>query len=87
MVSFSNEFSLGRNDCADRRDLIGAVVGLLTLFSALVLGLLIWTAFSVYSGQNLAIQRAAKAMQLDLALTDYGSEAVAGGFLPRCCCR
>ena len=38
------------------RDMIGAVVGLLTLLSALVLGLLIWTAYGVYSGQNLAVQ-------------------------------
>ena len=34
------------------RDMIGAVVGLLTLLSALVLGLLIWTAYGVYSGEN-----------------------------------
>ena len=58
------------------RDMIGAVVGLLTLLSALVLGLLIWTAYSVYSGQNLAVQTlAAKDLQLDLALADYGPDA------------
>ncbi|MBV8443464.1 MAG: hypothetical protein JO312_23395, partial [Hyphomicrobiales bacterium] len=58
------------------RDMIGAVVGLLTLLSALVLGLLIWTAYGVYAGQNLAIQTlAAKVLQLDLALADYGPEA------------
>ena len=58
------------------RDMIGAVVGLLTLLSALVLGLLIWTAFGVYSGQNLAVQTlAVKVLQLDLALADYGPEA------------
>jgi hypothetical protein len=61
------------------RDMIGAVVGLLTLLSALVLGLLIWTAYGVYSGQNLAIQTlASKFLQLDLALTDYGPDAAAG---------
>jgi len=58
------------------RDMIGAVVGLLTLLSALVLGLLIWTAYGVYAGQNAAIQTlAAKVLQLDLALSDYGPEA------------
>jgi len=58
------------------KDMIGAVVGLLTLLSALVLGLLIWTAYGVYSGQNTAIQTlAAKVLQLDLALSDYGPEA------------
>jgi len=45
----------------------------------LVLGLIIWTAYGVYSGQNIAIQTlAAKILQLDLALTDYGPEASAG---------
>jgi hypothetical protein len=58
------------------RDMIGAVVGLLTLLSALVLGLLIWTAYGVYSGQDAAIRTlAAKTLQLDLALSDYGEEA------------
>ena len=58
------------------RDMIGAVAGLLTLLSALVLGLLIWTAYGVYSGQSLAIQSlAVKVLQLDLALADYGPDA------------
>src|SRR5208282_524418 len=66
------------------RDMIGAVVGLLTLLSALVLGLLIWTAYGVYSGQNLAVQTlAAKLLQMDVALTDYGPEATAGRALLR----
>jgi hypothetical protein len=66
------------------KDMIGAVVGLLTLLSALVLGLLIWTAYGVYSGQNVAIQTlAAKDLQLDLALADYGREADAGRALLR----
>ena len=42
----------------------------------LVLGLLIWTAYGVYAGQNTAIQTlAAKVLQLDLALSDYGPGA------------
>jgi hypothetical protein len=58
------------------RDMIGAVVGLLTLLSALVLGLLIWTAYGVYAGQNAAVQNlAAKVLQFDLALSDYGPDA------------
>jgi hypothetical protein len=58
------------------RDLIAAVVGLLTLLCALVTGLLIWTAYGVYSGQNTQIQAlASKVMQLDFALSDYGPEA------------
>ena len=58
------------------RDMIGAGTGLLTLLCALVTGLLIWTAYSVYAGQNIAIQTlASKVLQLDLALADYGPEA------------
>ena len=44
---------------------------------ALVTGLLIWTAYGVYSGQNMQIQAfAAKMMQLDMALSDYGPDAI-----------
>ena len=58
------------------REMVGAVVGLLTLLCALVTGLLIWTAYGVYAGQNAAIQTlASKVLQLDLALADYGPEA------------
>jgi hypothetical protein len=32
------------------KEMIGAVVGLLTLLCALVMGLLIWTAYGVYAG-------------------------------------
>ena len=41
------------------RDMIGAVTGLVTLLLALVLGLLIWTAFGVYSTQKASIQTVA----------------------------
>src|SRR5271165_2555664 len=58
------------------RDMIGAVAGLLTLLAALTLGLLIWTAYGVFAGQNIAVQGlAAKVLQLDLALSDYGPDA------------
>jgi hypothetical protein len=58
------------------REMIAAVVGLLTLLCALVTGLLIWTAYGVYASQNTQIQAlASKVMQLDLALSDYGPEA------------
>ena len=58
------------------RDMIGAAVGLVTLLSALTLGLLIWTAYGVFAAQNAAIQTlAAKELQLDAALADYGPDA------------
>jgi hypothetical protein len=66
------------------RDMIAAVDGLLLLLSFLTVGLLIWTAYGVYAGQNAAIQSlAAKILQLDLALADYGPEANAERTSPR----
>jgi hypothetical protein len=56
--------------------MVGAIVGLLTLLCALVTGLLIWTAYGVYTAQNAAIQTlSSKVMELDLALADYGPDA------------
>jgi hypothetical protein len=65
-----------RHTTGGSRDLIGAIAGLLTLLCALVAGLLIWTAYGVYSSQNAQIEAlASKVIQLDLALADYGPEA------------
>ena len=44
------------------KDMTGAVVGLMTLLLALVLGLLIWTAYGVFSIQKASVQT--------LAITD-----------------
>jgi hypothetical protein len=57
------------------RDMIGGVVGLLTLLLALVLGLLIWTAYGVFSTQQTELQTiAARALEFDLHMREYGSE-------------
>jgi hypothetical protein len=58
------------------RDAVASVVGLLTLLCALVLGLLVWQAYGVYSNQNATIQNyALRVLMEDLALADYGPEA------------
>jgi uncharacterized membrane protein len=58
------------------RDAVASVVGLLTLLCALVLGLLVWTAYGVYSNQNATIQNyALRVLIEDMALKDYGQEA------------
>jgi hypothetical protein len=58
------------------RDAVASVVSLMTLLCALVLGLLIWTAYGVYSNQNVTIQNyALRVLIEDLALSDYGPEA------------
>jgi hypothetical protein len=61
------------------RDMIGGVVGLLTLLLALVLGLLIWTAYGVFSTQQNELQTiAARALEFDLEMRQYGPEGDAG---------
>src|SRR5271170_6793276 len=58
------------------RDIIGGVVGLLTLLLALVLGLLIWTAYGVTNTQKSELQLlSARALEFDLEMKQYGPEA------------
>ncbi len=57
------------------RDMIGAIVGLVSLLLALVLGTLIGSAYSFYSTQKSEIETfAAREVQLDLALAEFGDE-------------
>jgi hypothetical protein len=66
------------------RDMIGGVVGLLTLLLALVLGLLIWTAFGVFSTQQRGLESiAAKALEFNLEMRHYGPEGDAARELLR----
>ena len=61
------------------RDMIAGVVGLLTLLLALVLGLLIWTAYGVFSTQQSELQTiAARALEFDLEMRQYGPQGDAG---------
>lgn len=61
------------------RDMVGAVNGLVTLLLALVLGLMIWTAYGVYSAQKTSIQTIAiNGLKFDAALSEYGPEAEEG---------
>jgi hypothetical protein len=63
----------------EARGTVGAMVGLVTLLLALVLGLLIWTAFSVFTTQQAEAQSLAPmVLELDLALEKYGPEASGG---------
>ena len=57
------------------RDMISSVVGTTTLLLALVLGLLIWTAYGVYTAQKAGLQSLVSgALQFDQALMEYGPE-------------
>ena len=58
---------------------VGAMVGLVTLLLALVLGLLVFTAFSVFTVQrDEAYSLGPIVAEVDLALELYGPEAVGG---------
>src|SRR5271165_6164417 len=57
------------------RDMIGGVVGQLTLLLVLVNGLLIWTAYGVYGTQQTELQTlVARALEFDLDMRQYGPE-------------
>jgi hypothetical protein len=58
---------------------VGAMVGLITLVLALVLGLLVFTAFSIYTIQrDEAFSLGPLIAEIDLALELYGPEAAGG---------
>lgn len=64
---------------ADGRPALAGVAGLLTLLLALVLGLLVWTAFGVYTTQQSESQTLGlTALQLDYLLESYGPETTRG---------
>jgi hypothetical protein len=66
------------------RDMIGGVVGMLTLLLALLLGLLIWTAYGVSTTQQNELNLlSARALEYDLELRQYGPEANRGRDLLR----
>src|ERR1700727_2674434 len=56
---------------------VGAMVGLITLLPALVLGFLVFTAFSVYATQQSEAQSLGPVIiELDLVLEEYGPDIV-----------
>ena len=63
----------------DSKGTVGAMVGLVTLLLALVLGLLVFTAFTVYTTQQSEAQGLGPVViELDVVLEEYGPEAVRG---------
>jgi type II secretory pathway pseudopilin PulG len=58
------------------RDMIGAVMGLIALLLALVLGTLVGSAYGFYASQKANVEvLAARSIQLDMALRQFGPEA------------
>ena len=64
---------------ADAKTAITTIQGLVTLLLALVLGLLVWTSYGVYSQQQSeAHTLGSQILQLDLTLEGYGPDADRG---------
>jgi uncharacterized membrane protein YfcA len=64
---------------ADAKSAITTIQGLVGLLLALVLGLLVWTSYGVYSQQQSeAHTLGSQVLQLDLALERYGPAADRG---------
>ena len=58
------------------RDMISAIVGLVSLLLALVLGIITGSAYNFYMNQKEELETiAARALQLDIALAEFGPEA------------
>jgi len=73
------QFAIPAHALTDAKGAVGAMVGLVTLLLALVLGLLIWTSFSVFTTQQAEAQSLGPVViELDLALEQYGPEAALG---------
>jgi hypothetical protein len=64
-----------RHMSSGSRDMIGAVMGLLSLLLALVLGTLVGSAYGFFAAQKADIELlSARALELDLAFRQYGPE-------------
>ena len=71
-------------DVLDAKGMIGSMIGLVTLLLALVLGLLVWASYGVYTNQNTESQSLGPLiLGLDFALEQYGPEADLGRDLLR----
>lgn len=64
---------------SDAKAAVGSVLGLFTLLLALVLGLLIWTSFSIYTTQQSESQSLGPLVaKLDATMAEYGPEGAGG---------
>jgi hypothetical protein len=84
LLGFLLQWLLPVQYVADARGMIGSIIGLVTLLLALVLGLLVWTSYGVYTNQNAVSQSLGPLiLKLDFALEQYGPEARRGRELLR----
>jgi hypothetical protein len=84
LLGFFVQWQLPVQEVTGAKDMIGSIVGFVSLLLALVLGLLVWTTYGVYTNQNTESQSLGPLiLKLDLALEQYGAEADRGRDLLR----
>jgi Protein of unknown function (DUF4239) len=84
LVGVALQTLLPTQHMTDAKTAITTIQSLVTLLLALVLGLLVWTSYGVYSQQRSEAQTlGSQVLQLDLALERYGPEADRGRELLR----
>jgi len=84
LVGFFLQWLLPVSVVKDAKDMVSSITGLIILLLALVLGLLVWTSYGVYTAQSAQSQSLGPAvLQLDFALEKYGPEARLGRELLR----
>jgi hypothetical protein len=84
LVGFLLQWLLPVQYLTDAKGMVGSITGLVILLLALVLGLLVWTSYGVYTTQNTESQALGPTiLQLDFALERYGPDARGGRELLR----
>ena len=84
LLGFLLQWLLPVQDVVDAKGMICSIIGLVTLLLALVLGLLVWTTYGVFTTQNTESQSLGPLiLKLDFALEQYGPEADRGRDLLR----
>ena len=84
LVGFFLQWLLPVQDIAGAKDMISSIIGFVSLLLALVLGLLVWTTYGVYTNQNTESQSLGPLiLKLDFSLEQYGPEASRGRDLLR----
>jgi hypothetical protein len=79
MVGALIQHFLPTQHITDAKGAITTIRGLVSLLLALVLGLLVWTSYGIYTQQQSeALTLGSQILQLDLALEHYGPEADCG---------
>jgi len=79
LIGFAVQWLVPAQTIADAKSMVTAVVGLVALLLAVVLGLLIWTSNGVYTTQLAEAQSLGPMiLQLDFVLEQYGPEAKKG---------